>query len=115
MKTKTLFLLLLVAVVLASCTQQPAVIPAPPIETTISLTTLASLQPVETATPTSTSSPISTVPSITATPFAHIKGLANVPVPDENFIGQVIDKNYLDVMGIAREKVKLTYLLNNLG
>jgi endo-1,4-beta-xylanase len=91
MKTKTVIIILLVAFILASCA--PA----------------AKVVSTETAVPTSTFTPIPVAPTITLTPIVYIDGLANIPKPDGNFIKQVVNENYLNVMGITREKVELTY------
>jgi GH35 family endo-1,4-beta-xylanase len=92
MKTKNIITVLLVSIILASCA--PA----------------ATVVPTETAVPTFTDTPVPTVTAtVTPTPVSYIEGLNNVPKPDNNFVEQVISKNYLEVMGVSREEVNIVY------
>jgi len=75
----------------ASCT--PATTPAP------TATETATIVPTATSTPT-----------VMPTPVTYLPGLSvNVPEPDAVFIQQVVNENYLSVMGLIRDQVALSY------
>ena len=91
MKIKNIITVLLVSSFLASCAPTAKVVPT---ETVVSASIVTSIPPT---------------PTIISTPIVYIDGLADVPKPDDSFIKQVINENYLTVMGVTREKVELIY------
>ncbi|MEI7846681.1 MAG: hypothetical protein WCK35_12845, partial [Chloroflexota bacterium] len=92
---------LLIAILLVSCAPAAtAHSPTPAIEV------MATAISTSTATSTPAPTPTATIPP---TPVTYIEGLDHIPMPDSAFIEDVVSENYLRVMGLTREQVKLTY------
>ena len=77
----------------------------------VSCAPVAKVVPTETVAATATLTPVppTATATITPTPVTFIEGLNNIPIPDSYFIEEVVSGNYLKVMGLTREQVKLVY------